>query len=870
MTRTPCGRLGPLDSLTSLAALCALLFVGHLAAASPQPPDSTPSAAATALPPGPVNLDFEQGEIGQAPEGWEMTQGSLRAGFGAEVTDDRPYEGQRCVFVRSVVFSREPASGVLAQSFDAAAWRGKRVRFRAAVRTDGAASTRAQLWMTVERPNHQLGFVDDMADRPIQAAAWRTYEIVGDVAPDAVRITLAFNNKGFGTAWIDGASFDILDTAPAGAPPSPAGQPAGHPATGAADAAATRPDRRPLSQAGLARLAALARLLGYVRYFHPSDQAADADWSHLAVAAVAAVTALDANDAHPAHGARGAARKPKAADEAARFAALLQHLLQPLAPTLRVYPTGSRPPALDLGLPADPAAAAALRVTVWRHVGLGMSGHPSPFSSLRTRGDAGQTVVDGLDPRAPLIADLGAGVSCALPLALFADDAGTLPRPPAAGAAPPAAPAASAVTRVMSMDDRDTRLATVMLAWNVTQHFQPSLPASGDSPALGRWNRALPAALSNAATIGGEGVDTTEAMLSVLRRMLAATGDGQATIVATADPRLYELPLHWDWIEDRLVVTAVDAGAAGAAGTAGSAALGASAAVGTPGTGDVHPGDVVTRIGDRDVRAAILLAESETPAATPQWRRWRALTQLSLGPQDAPLRLTLVGPASPAPRQVTFHHTVRRDPTAKAAAGAIREPSPGFLVVDLAHLTDRDLAAELPRLAAATGVVFDLRGYVRATDRLLAHLVAEPVTTRAERLPLWLRPDRQSPQWNDSSVQIAPQEPRLHGRLAFLAGARDIAAAEAFLATVADRGLGPIVGAATGGASGSVDSMQLPAGFTLIWTASLPPAGTPPAPATGGAAVQPTAPVSPTIQGIAAGRDEALDQALSLVGAPQP
>ncbi len=58
-------------------------------------------------------------------------------------------------------------------------------------------------------------------------------------------------------------------------------------------------------------------------------------------------------------------------------------------------------------------------------------------------------------------------------------------------------------------------------------------------------------------------------------------------------------------------------------------------------------------------------------------------------------------------------------------------------------------------------------------------------------------------------------------------------------------------------------------------TATLPPVGAPETPPASpasppNAAVQPTAPVSPTIQGIAAGRDEALDQALSLVGAPKP
>src|ERR1039458_1601658 len=50
------------------------------------------------------------------------------------------------------------------------------------------------------------------------------------------------------------------------------------------------PDRpRPLSTRGLENLQALARLFGYVRYFHPSDAAAVADWEQIAIHSVQTV-----------------------------------------------------------------------------------------------------------------------------------------------------------------------------------------------------------------------------------------------------------------------------------------------------------------------------------------------------------------------------------------------------------------------------------------------------------------------------------------------------------------------------------------------------------------------------------------------------
>ena len=147
---------------------------------------------------------------------------------------------------------------------------------------------------------------------------------------------------------------------------------------------------------------------------------------------------------------------------------------------------------------------------------------------------------------------------------------------------------------------------------------------------------------------------------------------------------------------------------------------------------------------------------------------------------------------------------------------------------------------------------------------LLAHLLAAPVDPRREMVPTWPRPDREAVRYQAIETQIAPAAPRLQGRLAFLGSARDVGTAESFLATVAELHLGAIVGSPTGGASGSVDSAPLPAGITLIWTATRPAAGAPPP----GTPVQPTVAASPTRRGIAAGRDEVLELALELVAPP--
>ncbi len=69
---------------------------------------------------------------------------------------------------------------------------------------------------------------------------------------------------GSGRVWLDAVSFESIGRAGEGDEPA-----------------------RPLQGRGLDNLVAFAKLLGYVRYFHPSDQAAATDWNRFASDGVA-------------------------------------------------------------------------------------------------------------------------------------------------------------------------------------------------------------------------------------------------------------------------------------------------------------------------------------------------------------------------------------------------------------------------------------------------------------------------------------------------------------------------------------------------------------------------------------------------------
>ncbi|HET7871131.1 MAG TPA: hypothetical protein VFL42_01385, partial [Terriglobales bacterium] len=524
--------------------ICCLLILSLITAAGAQ---SAPSA-------GPRNLGFEEGNSGGVPQGWQTTtaRGGVNPGYAARVTGEHPKQGKYCVELSATGKSESSPFGNLMQHFDAAAYRGKHVRFRAAVRTEGPAmGGRAQLWLRVDRQGGDMGFFDNMGDRPITANEWQYYEIVGDIEPDAAEINIGVILLGTGKLWIDDASFEILGDTPK------------LPAEAA----------RPLGLRGLQNEIAFARLYGLVRYFHPSDQAAATDWNEFAI--------------------QGARAVESAADDA-ELAQRLTLLFSPIAPTVRVLSASQQ-----YTLPQDllpPKEAPETKITYWRHRGLGLSQKKGgTYSSERLQVKAARAEESKLPaPGSPWQADLDAGLKAFVPLALYVDAQGTLPH-----TTPSSTPgeAAKDINPPWSANDRGTRLADVIIAWNIFEHFYPYFDVMKTD-----WPATLSRSLQAAALDADE-----NAFTDTLLRLVADLHDGHGGVYKGGFGAV--LPLEWDLIEGKLVVTAV-----------GSAA-----------SGHVKPGDAVLKINGLAAADALAAQEALVSGATPQWIRWVALHNLMRG-----------------------------------------------------------------------------------------------------------------------------------------------------------------------------------------------------------------------------------------------
>ncbi|RMH22782.1 MAG: peptidase S41, partial [Acidobacteria bacterium] len=421
---------------------------------------------------------------------------------------------------------------------------------------------------------------------------------------------------------------------------------------------------------------------------------------------------------------------------------------------------------------------------------------------------------------------LGAGLNLRLPLVL-----------PSRGGRTPAGDAA-ALERLeerlaaidlerLDLDDERLRIAAVTILWNVLQHFYPYF----DVVAVD-WPAQLPAAVERALAAADP-----YAFYRGLQLLVAALDDGHGRVY---HPGLEHdrgwLPATLDWIEDQVVVVATD-------------------------DERLRPGDALLALDGRP--AAELLAEEERyVSGSPQWKRVRAVNAFARGPLDAPARLRLERDGEVVEASVERR---RQPPPEPYLHQAIEELAEGVVYVDLRQASMKEIEPRLEELAAAPGVVFDLRGYPNSNHAVLQHLSTEPLQSARWMVPRVIRPDHVPPAGYETSGRwhLPPKTPRLGGEIVFLTDARAISYAESFLGIVEAYRLGEIVGQPTAGTNGNVNPFELPGGFHVSWT------GMRVVKHDGSqhhlVGILPTVPAAPTRRGLAAGRDEVLERALALI-----
>lgn len=421
--------------------------------------------------------------------------------------------------------------------------------------------------------------------------------------------------------------------------------------------------------------------------------------------------------------------------------------------------------------------------------------------------------------------DLGSGLRARVPIALYSKNDHTIGDDPEvarhtqAGPAPVPSPGFDPIAGA----------ADVIVVWNVLEHFWPYWDVVSVD-----WNATLDAAL-------GDALDDRSVADHVvtLERLSAAAPDGHATMTCPGDTDLAFPPFTIGLVEDQVVVT-------------------------TSADNTIQRGDVIVSIDGVPV-ARLLAMKEALVSGSPQWRHVRGLKQLGKGPRGSSFTLGVRRGSSNASVTVS---RIDREVSDEPSHAPIERRDDGIYYVDLSRAPMSDIDAVMDRLAAAPGVIFDLRSYPNSNSQVLSHLLTRPDDAHAwAAVPRVIRPDRPAAptSWETAGWNLPVLQPHIGGRVAFLTGPGAISQAESVMGLVAYYHLGEIVGEATAGTNGDIAQISEPTGCNTFFT------GRRVTKLDGSRhhliGVRPTIPATRTVAGVIAGRDEVLEKALAYVRA---
>ncbi len=780
---------------------------------SPVPEDPTPIRPALlppltdALPAIALNLDFSEGRTGEEVAAWIIPT----PGYRAQNALEGPMPGLRAARFEPIPSNQPAMQGVMAQGLAPWPYAGEVVEVTAWLRVEptlkDVVTAAGQLWLRAEKDGGQVGFVDGMVDRPVRAGGWRKVRVIGRIDKDAIGVTFGVASQGAARVYVADVRVRAIKGVPAD--------------LGSAPASA-------LSDQGSANIESFARVLGMVRYFHPTDEMMGMDWEQFTYAGIERVEGC---------------QSPGELRDA------LAQLFEPIAPTIQLFVATDEPPPA----PVQPLRSITPNVTGMRYVGYAVDDSPlvTPFSFARLTYGAQQSGRYSDMPKPTSLAErtLPGGVKVRVPTIVWAD---------AKGRSYPVATRAVSMSKperpdgwYATYDDRTVRLAAVIATWNVFRHFYPYWDLVNVD-----WALELRPALQAAATARG-----TPATLRVLQRLVSKSLDGQARVVHAQERAMSAIDVGWTFVGDQLVVTRVPEKWAS----------------------QIKPGDLVVAIDGMPVRQAVESLRPRISAATPEGLRQQLLTALQTElrtPDEFALTLSRPGDAERAatPWDVAMTRVPIVTPDERLEwMNAIREKRPlsgeevvpGVVYVNMETATPDDLRSMQKSLEEAKGIVLDMRCVPGEAARLLlAHLTGDILDSQPMEISVNTAPDtfRRTGQ-PVASWEIKPQPPRLNGsneaKVAFITDGRALGFAEQVLSIASAYRLGEIVGERTAGTTGDVAGFRVPGGAVVTMTSmrvnrhdNQP---------FHGSGVRPTMPVSRTQAGIAAGTDELLEAAVKAV-----
>jgi hypothetical protein len=557
-------------------------------------------------------------------------------------------------------------------------------------------------------------------------------------------------------------------------------------------------------------LKAFSKAYGYVKYFHPSDEAANTDWNLFAI-----------------YGAQETG-KCRSKDQLINT---LNELFNPIAPSVR-FTAGENEIPFDVKntTPPDPQN---YRLTYWQHKGVGtgmVTTQYQSYKSIRVNRQT-DTIYNKLFDYTPrfgevISKEISDGIFCQVPIVLYCNDKSTFPQSDSAALKK----LRSEIAKVdFDKAGQAAYTGNVINIYNVMQHFYPYFDVV-DVDWDKEFNSALQQSLKD---------KTKDDHLLTIIKFTATLKDGHVSVSYKGiGPFAYSPPVSWEMIEGKLVITK----------TFGV----------VPG---IKVGDIVTEVDGMSPEKLFDKFNPLIPAPTQGWHDFLA-NQFSLGGQKGSImKLKIDGKIVELIRAGNNYNRFEFD------GQPYEMMRNNVMYLSVSKLTADNINALMPRIKDARAIICDARGYPKGFETFIMHLMQKDDTTKAwMQVPLIVYPDHEKTVAFEKHSWISfmkARKPYLgNKKIIYIVDSRAISYAESCLGYVEGYKLATIIGQPSAGTNGNVNSFNLPGGYYLRFT------GMKVVKHNGSqhhnVGIKPDIYLTKTVQAVKEGRDEFLEKALEL------
>jgi C-terminal processing protease CtpA/Prc len=552
-------------------------------------------------------------------------------------------------------------------------------------------------------------------------------------------------------------------------------------------------------------LEAFGKLYGYVRYFHPSDEATELDWDSFAV--------------------YGVSKVKNVADEK-ELKNVLEKLFLPIAPTMGIYFENEKI--------KSPKNNKNGKVVAWQYYG------PPEVRDLYISKRVTAAISNGkyyienekLFSAYPKINEsinksISEKLVCSIPLVLHKDKTGTLgSNRVSLENFKKLKESMSKLDVNMTSKNENLRYGGVIVTWNILNHFYPYFKVTNSD-----WENQLGIALKDASDDKNQ-----KDYISTLSKLMEKTKDGHAYLsflpFKLKDKRL---PLKFDIVENNVVITAASK------------------------ESPFKLGDIVLSVNGKDAKELVGELSKEIPGS-PQWKTYNALMEI-INFDDPTLQIK----REEQVLQLRAESGII-NPDEFNRKESFKEIADGIFYINLGQSVESVFDENIDALSRAKGIIYDLRGYPQSNtlmQKVVGHLTVKPVKSPILRIMKTIYPDQENVTYDEQRDLINSMKPLFKGKIVFISYAGTISAPEYFLGYIKDNHLGQIIGQPTAGTDGDALQYSIPGNLNGIMTgAEVLNADRSQTHTIG---ILPDVEVQRTLEGVKKGEDEYIKTALKLI-----